>query len=431
MIMSYFDPRLSSVFLVSILSLGCESVNVFAEPERPSQAQPEELTSVGLCMTEEDCPTWACVKSACQDGVCVPKREGTVSIWMEESSSQESYISLTLEEGELIALVGEPSQDSRLSLSRGTGSTLHRWVTESLPMEEAITMNDPETWSPELIKIKVKPSLEVDGEPEEERVKLELRGVQLSDGEIFLGAGSQLQDLWRGDWNMASDQGQLYKLAAPVYHILKDQEEIWVSVFDKGLERLPLEMTEVEDDDTRSIETARFNTPGRALVARAGRSFVVVADGYAGLSLFEKRVGDALGTLQPARRLVTPPQELATQGRTQHIDLIEDRVISAELGAGVAFTRITPEGGLLRELVIELGGVVRWVSWIDPYTAMVWVEGRGLIALDLLTEDGLPIELANTWTEGLTAEQWVASEGRFALLNQTGKLFEGALTCLP
>ena len=137
----------------------------------------------------------------------------------------------------------------------------------------------------------------------------------------------------------------------------------------------------------------------------------------------------------PARRLITPPQELSTEGRVVHLDLIEDRVLSAELGMGVGVSRITPAGGLERELTFALGGDVRWVSWIDPYTPLIWVEGRGIVILDLLiTQDELPVVIAELSLEALgdptlSAEVWSSDADRFALLTERGAIFEGSVTC--
>ena len=421
------------VTLMTIINMGCESTRIFAEPERPPPPPDEALLSVGVCTDDEDCPQWTCVTSTCKEGLCIPTRQTPPSLGLKAILSEERYVSLSLRDDQLIAVTGEPDPNQAAAHSLGMGDGLRRWIIDDEQW------NESGDWSPELVRITVRPPLVVGADPEESREPLSLRGVTLTEGGVWLHAGDQLRDVWHGTWNQPTAQGTYHRLAAPIQAITQDEDEVWASIFDKGLERLDLSpqvMTNSDmEDTTASFEAnARFNTPGRALNARAGRSFVVVADGYAGLSLFNKRGDTGLTTDNPSRRLVTPPQELSTEGRVVHLDLFEDRVISAELGVGVGFSRITPEGGLTREFTSALGGEVRWVNWVDAYTAIVWVEGRGVIALDLLAAEEAPSILAEISLQEIAngdtnAAIWSAHQNRFALLDLDGTLFEGMLDC--
>jgi hypothetical protein len=420
------------IALVMIASSGCESTQIFAEPDRPPPPQDETLLSVGVCADDEDCPQWTCVTSICKEGQCIPERQSSPSLNVQAVLSEESYLSLSLRDDQLIAVIGEPDTDLAGAHSLGVGSGLRRWTLEDGQW------NESGDWSPSLVRITIRPPLIVGADPEESREPLTLRGVTLTEGGLWLHAGEALRDVWYGSWNQSTSQGTYHRLAAPLQAIIQDEEEAWASIFDKGLERLDLSPPMMSDDDMDEVVSfeanARFNTPGRALSAQAGRSFVVVADGYAGLSLFNKRGDTGLSSDNPARRLITPPQELSTEGRVVYIDLFEDRVMSAELGVGVGFSRITPEGGLKREFTVSLGGEVRWVSWVDAYTAIVWVEGRGVVALDLLSAEEAPsilaeVRLKEIANDEISAVIWSADQDRFALLNSNGTLFQGALNC--
>ena len=118
-----------------------------------------------------------------------------------------------------------------------------------------------------------------------------------------------------------------------------------------------------------------------------------------------------------------------------HLDLIEDRVISAELGVGVSVNQITPEGGLSPIASVDLGGVARWVTWVDPYTALAWVDSRGLLLLDLLTSDQSPrVErvldiAAELDRERFKVARWSAYRGEIALLSEEGDLAVAELQC--
>ena len=419
--------------LAMLISCGCESTRIFGESERTPTPQEEVPLSVGVCVSDDDCPQWTCVSAVCSEGLCIPERQHPASIEVEAVSGENTYVSLSLRDDQLIAMVGEPDSERGGAHSLGVGEKVRRWSLDNDVWDES------GDWSPELVRVTVRPPLVVGDDPEEQREPLALRGVTLTEGGVWLHAGEQFRDLWYGSWNQSPAQGAYHRLAAPLQAVIQDEDEAWASIFDKGLERIDLSppvMTGDEDEIASFEANARFNTPGRALSARAGRSFVVVADGYAGLSLFNKRGDAGLASDNPARRLITPPQELSTEGRVVHIDLFEDRVISAELGVGVGFSRITPEGGLTREFTISLGGEARWVSWVDAYTAVVWVEDRGVVALDLLTSEETPLILAEmslpeVADAPISAEIWSADRGRFALLNSAGALFRGSLNCSP
>ena len=302
---------------------------------------------------------------------------------------------------------------------------------------EDATWSPENQWVPALERVSFTPSFNPDEEPTETREPLSLRAVNTLEGKVWISAGDQRRDLWWGSFGDSPQSGKYFKVAAPVQAIIVDGEEAWASVYDKGLERLELSESIAESDEEMgqpAQANARFNTPGRAIAACAARSFIVVADGYAGLSLFAKREDAGLGTLNPSRRLITPPQALSTAGRTSHLDLIEDKVISAEYGLGVSISQVSAEGGLQRQMTVDLGGAVRWVHWVDPYTAIAWVDGRGALALDLLAdEDGLSvINLQSIGGEGFhpnIADVWTASGSRYALLTPEGDLYHGVLSC--
>ena len=461
------SPYRLIVLIGLCLIFACEDVTIFAEPERPQAQEVEVAETVGVCMIDADCPQWLCVGSSCQEGVCVPERFRQPALSLEPIFLEDTVVSISMDKDRLIALAGEvksmammseedSEQSTRLTqvpLSLGIGKEILQWeLTAPYPeadstqaqvkeYEEA-TWQKKNPWTPNLTKVINTVSLDPDEPNTTNEVALDLRALSLQNGRVWLHAGEQVKDLWWGNYGQTSAQGKFFGLASPIQDLIVDEDEVWVSIFDKGLERLALTVTPTEDDDEDASQqaNARFNTPGRALSAQAGRSFVVVADGYAGLSLFNKRAGSSLETLNPARRLVTPPQELSSAGRTVHLDLVEDRIITAEYGLGFSLVRVNTEGGLQHELTMALDGIVRWVKWVDPYTALVWVDGRGIVALDLLTKDQIPVIIAeetlpNMETETTTSETeveaaiWTASGSRFALLTPQGSLYHGGLSC--
>lgn len=436
--------RLVSMLCYVTILCSCEEVTIFAEAERPVVNEVDTLGTVGACLTNEDCPQWACVSSVCNDGLCVPKRPLTPRLTMEPIFLDQPLVSVSVEKDVMIGLVGELSTEMDHSHSLGTGQKLLSWTLSAPYPESEASSSDilayeeanwiPENqWDPDFVKISFNASVDPSEPPTETREPITPKAITLQNGNLWVYAGEQIRDLWWGRFGQEVSAGTYFTLASPAQSIFVDGEEAWVSIFDKGLERLSL--VEGDDDDDYQEANARFNTPGRALNVKAGRSFVVVADGYAGLSLFSKRGAERLGTSNPARRLVTPPQELSTEGRTVHLDLIEDRVITAEYGLGVSVIRINAEGGLQREVSMELGGRARWVNWVDPYTALVWVDGRGVLALDLLTADQKPQVIAEIATsqenDPTSALVWSAHEKRFALLTPEGTLYQGALSCAP
>ncbi len=427
--------------LVSLLVSACEEVTVFGESQKTVESNTERST-VGSCMSDEDCPQWACVSSTCIEGECVPKRGNRPELKMDKVLLDEPVVSVSVFASQMVALVGEPNTDQFGPHSLGTGQKLLAWSLETpYPDENADLMSikayetadwiPKSSWTPSLQRTSYMASLDPEDPVIETKQDLELRAVTLQDEKLWIHAGPNLKDLWWGEFGQSESNGRYFRLAAPVQAVTSDEDEAWVSVYDKGLERLSL-VEEAEVDPLNQESNARFNTPGRALFSQAGRSFVIVADGYAGLSLFLKRAQSTLDQASAARRLVTPPQELSSQSRSAHLDLIEDRVISAEYGSGIRVTRISSEGSLVSEIEFELGGTVRWVKWIDPYTALAWVDGRGVLALDLLTSDLLPKVIAELNTDAADYNEalvWSAHGRRFALLTNEGSLYQGRLSC--
>lgn len=434
---------ISLVFL-SHCFLSCEDVTVFGDTEKEVQTDEQQIT-VGACTTDEDCPQWTCVSSSCLNGECVPYRQSSPRLSMEAVSLDEQIVSVSVYGDQMAALTGEPNQDRSGPNSLGFGTRILTWsLDEPYPdgddemafkAYESANWKAESSWSPNLERIIKMASLDPDEPLIETREPLEIRALTLHEDKLWIHAGSELKDLWWGKVGQNPSQGRYFRLAAPAQALVVDQDEAWVSVFDKGIERLSL-IDQLESPDSLNPEpNARFNTPGRALFSRAGRSFVVVADAYAGLSLFLKRAQSSLDQSNAARRLVTPPQELSSQGRTTHLDLIADRVISAEFGAGLRITQINTEGGLSRQAQFELGAPVRWVKWVDPYTALAWVDGRGVLALDLLNLDPLPNTIAEINTREIAGElsqalAWSAHDRRFALVTGEGTLYQGKLSCM-
>ena len=438
----------SVLMIFSIAMLSCEEVTIFAQRDRVEGNVDEKPITVGSCEESEDCPQWRCVIAECIEGECIPSRQGRARLSLEQLDLDQPLVSISMAGAQLFGIEGAPKEMAH-PLSIGEGQSVLSWsLTAAPPQEEGdreaqrayeeATWMPESKWAPQLEQVSLISSLNPDEEPEEKRELLALRGVTATADKIWLHAGKELRDLWWGKMGQSVSEGQYFRLAAPAQSLVVDGDEAWVSVFDKGIERLELslEQREASNDELLSNEAnARFNTPGRALNVRAGRSVVVVADGYAGISLFSKRGVGGLDQENVNRRLVTPPQELATQGRTVHLDLTEDRLISAELGLGVSVVRMNAAGGLEREYTQELGGSVRWVHWIDPYTAIVWVEGRGLLALDLLREaGGMTImeerTLDSAGAQEVSAALWSASGQRYALLTPEGSLYHGTLSCV-
>ena len=439
------------------LSIACEEVTIFAEPERSKVNAESQVIPVGMCMTDEDCPQWSCVSSSCVGGACIPERQTPPLLTLEPILLEEPLVSIAMEKDRLLALVGEISsttneeENSFISVphSLGSGEKILQWsLSAPFPQVDAgldelrayatATWMPENQWQPELQKITRSFSIEENSLTETTET-LTPKALTLHNQKVWIHAGDQLRDLWLGRFGQNANQGQFFQLASPIQSVVVDGEEAWVSIFDKGLERLSLtdELPETEEDeDLSQVANARFNTPGRALYAKAGRSFVVVADGYAGLSLFNKRASSSLENQNPARRLVTPPQELSTEGRTVHLDLIEDKIISAELGLGITVSRVNTVGGLQKIFTQDLGGIARWVQWIDPYTALVWVDHRGVIVLDLLSDNEQGVTLVEETirdreqAEELKALVWTGSGQRFAFLTPEGRLYHGNISCL-
>ena len=214
------------ISLFMLVGLGCESTKIFAEPERPPAPIDEALLSVGVCSVDEDCPQWTCVISTCKEGLCIPERIQSPSLEVNTLLSDEHYISLSLREDQLLAVVGEPDDTQEGAHSLGVGTGLRRWE-----LDEKGQWSEADQWSPELVRITIRPPLVLGDDPEEQREPLTLRGVTLTEGGVWLHAGDQLRDLWFGSWKQSTNQGTYHRLAAPLQSITQDEEEKYVSNF--------------------------------------------------------------------------------------------------------------------------------------------------------------------------------------------------------
>lgn len=177
-------------------------------------------------------------------------------------------------------------------------------------------------------------------------------------------------------------EGRVVTLSGRARALTYDDEAIWAATGERGVERVSASAL------TGEAPPARFDTAGRAQVARATRSLVAVADGLAGLSLLTKRAPLTEGEDLGARALVTPPAEVPTRGRVVDLDEREGVVLTAEWGAGLGLLQVDPTLGARRVWTESLGGEVAGVRLVDPYTALAWVRGRGVLVLELRGEGG-------------------------------------------
>jgi hypothetical protein len=359
---------------------------------------------VGVCEADEECPQWACVESVCVEGRCVASRLKGV------------FSALTPLE--------TPDEQPRVVGARW------RAVSEATPELFTLLSSARDEAQGELL-------LSYGLEDEGRWRPLESQTLNSPAWDLCIGEGGLLATL-EGPERRAlrvrsfgtEQDGLEVRLSAPATRCVVREEGVWASVSDKGVELINPELVREGEP------SPRFDTPGRALDLSLGLSFVAVADGFAGVSLLMRRGLSGDDPRELSRALITPPLERETSGRVVAIDSAEGRVLSAEWGAGLRLSEVTPEEGLKELWRAHLGGEVAGVSLIDPYTALAWVKGRGVLALDLSVPSG-PQELATLTLseegegEDLVWSAWRAHKGWLAGFTESGALQVGRYVCEP
>ena len=409
----------------SALVSACERTKIYGDLTTRSAPVDEGPWEVGVCETDEECPQWACVESMCVEGRCIASRlKGAFSALtpLETPDEQPRVVgarwrALSDAPPELLALLSEPLEGEAGAPQPEThppeGELLLRYALEGEGEGEGL--EGALTWRPLESQALNSPARDLC--VDEEGVLATLEGPERRALRVR---------------SLGTERGGLeVRLSAPATRCVVREEGVWVSVSDKGVELINPELV-------REAEPSpRFDTPGRALDFSLGLSFVAVADGFAGVSLLMRRGLSGDDPRELSRALITPPLERETSGRVVAIDSAEGRVLSAEWGAGLRLSEVTPEEGLKELWRAHLGGEVAGVSLIDPYTALAWVKGRGILALDLSALSG-PKELAIlTLNEGEEGEEelvwsaWRVHTGWLAGLTESGALQVGRYVCEP
>jgi hypothetical protein len=329
------------LYLLLHLLCACEHTKIYADPPVEEEEAIEASVSLGFCQDDSDCQQWSCIQSKCEDGLCQALRAdailSTATLWEEDPLAQQFVIDTHLDGQDLYVLSGRKSI---------ADAQLNHWRWE----EDRWVMQDMEKLLPYMKKIYVQGEIYFGIEGEDQR------SVRIFTDELV---GGKRIDL--------SDRAQA---------VVLEEGNLWVSTFQKGVTLLDANL--IED----GVSLPRFNTAGRALDLAVGRSYVVVADGYAGLSVFLRR--PFTNKAEASRALQTPAQELSTQGQVISVDLKEGYILTAEWGAGVGLYQIDPITGLRKIWVHGLEETVLATRFIDPYTALVWIQGKRVLMLDLL-----------------------------------------------
>jgi hypothetical protein len=338
--------------------LGCENTRIYAGAQLSMSSPSPEKKTLGVCEESQDCPQWSCIRVKCVQRECIPERK--IGRWtdltpLSAEGRGDRVTSVNLFKDGLYL----SSVDSNDEETAQTASSISKYIRDEGSWVAEDHINRPDVRS--VFGISGDGLITIEGEDSTTLTILNWRAA-MRGGEAATGISTAL--------------------SAPAQSVVVDDDLLWVGVFQKGVELIDL--SSLDTDETHP----RFNTPGRALATRAGRSYIVVADGFAGLSIFLKRADSGLEIISPARKLVTPPQEVPTSGRVVDLDLLEGRVVSAEWGAGIGLSVIDPELGVQRQWVTAIDGEVSGVRFVDPYTALAWIKGKGVMSLDLLDPRG-------------------------------------------
>jgi len=391
------------------LLLGCESTRIYAEAQPPFTPLPAQVDAELSCERDDDCPRWLCVATRCDEGRCVGER-------LPARLSAEGEVALA--EGGAATVVVSVGASSELGLLA---------LTAPAPAE-ALTPDALAAWraeAPRGVSVVRLARAEGEGgwEARERRAQEPAWLVTgaLSDLVVTVeGAGGDALRVapWREGRPSA---GRAVALSGRARAVTHDEEALWVSTGERGVERVSARALEGEE------APARFDTAGRASAARVTRSLVAVADGLAGLSLLSRRAALTEGEDLGARALVTPPAEVPTRGRVVDVDAREGVLLTAEWGAGVGLLQVDPALGARRAWTASLGGEVAGVSLVDPHTALAWVRGRGVLALDLRGAEG-PVVL-DELPAGASWVSWAAAAGAAVGVTPLGALEAIQLSC--
>lgn len=359
---SQFTSKILYLSIVAILGLSCEKTKIYAEKQ--DDLIKVETLALQLCQSDEDCPQWTCVKSKCevydqpysayhQQKVCVPKRtamkiESLASVQKAKIESVDDF-DLSLDQKEIYVLDAD-AQKFKIYQKNAQG----QWKSED-EFESSVDV-----------------------------------------GQIFAGPDRSIvfnidDRLIRTD--IQSRLSKSYQLANQVENFWVDMDGLWwASIGSKGIELVNPENYENRESNDPIEANPRFETAGRAMKVKSSKSYLLVADQFAGLSAFLKRTRAGLESGVGARSLQTPPQEISTQGQLIDLDISGSRVITAEYGAGVGVLELSAQGGLLKNQQLSFDTLIKGVALIDPFTAVVQSSDEKLFLIDLLTIENLNAE---------------------------------------
>ncbi len=350
------------LMLLSTLNLcSCEKTKIYAQ-KTDDLIEVDQLALL-LCQTDEDCPQWTCVESHCAEyqeshspyfgqKVCIPKRK---SIKLQSSN--------TLDQNKIENI-------SSFDLSSGANEL---YAFDAQASKVKVYQKQSKTWQE-------KDNFDVDL-AESKKI------IAGPDRSIFFLFGSQVVLV-----DIQSRLAKAYGLSDEVHDLLIDESGLWwASVGSKGIELINTSNnTEdiAQNNDAREANP-RFETAGIASKALSSKSYLIVADQFAGLSSFLRKTRGGLESAAGARTLQTPAQELSTYGQVMDIAIADQRVISAEYGAGLGVLELSAQGGLLKNHQLNFNAHVTHTALIDPFTAIVVTEGKRIFLVDLLQIENL------------------------------------------
>ncbi|MEE2644082.1 MAG: hypothetical protein VYD19_04030 [Myxococcota bacterium] len=321
--------------------IACENTDIFAQRQRGGE-EPEASRRALFCSDAEPCPSDPCVTLSCQEGRCEAEDPEVSLGLVDEAELATPLISLAFEAKEAERLEERSPSAAWLLDDRG----LYFWDGE--PGQALDTLDPP---------------------PQETSLLATREG-----GLVAISAEAQTLTLL----DRQGRSGERVELPGPATGFLDGGGLWWVSVYDKGVQLI---------DASRGgapVSLRRYDTPGRASALAVSEGFLLVADGFAGLSSLqgsEEATPNRAGEL-PAR-LLTPAIEQPSSGQIVDLSSAGDHVLTAEWGAGLGVFQVEALIGPRRLAALTLGAPLTRVQWIGGFYALAWAGSDELLWIDL------------------------------------------------
>ena len=323
--------------LGGLSGVACENTEIFAQRQRALLdlgVAPERLCSEAL-----PCPEDPCLVLRCEEGRCVAEEP---SIELRRLDNTE--LPGALQSASLSTL--EEEAEAPLTFLM-TEDALFRWEESAGQPPETMSASPP---------------------PEVERI--------VYTGDQLFALSQRQTTLSELDPIRGSERATL-DLSGPPMDVLVDGSQWWISLYDKGIQR-------VETSGGGVTLAGRYDTPGRADALAIGGAHLLVGDGFAGLSALagSDELDEAPGAELPAR-LLTPALEQPTRGRVNALSISSESALTAEWGAGLGVFRLDPTLGPQRIATLPLSAPARQVIHVGAYRALLWTGEAELLWIDL------------------------------------------------